>query len=70
MIKEKVPNGKTEDVEMYDRYVKQKIGEAKNFDFSGLDQWLDKVPGGFDLIPQLQAFQSVVQKREGKRRAF
>jgi gas vesicle protein len=63
LVKEKVPSGKTEDVE---NYIKEKVDQAKNSDFSGLDQWLNKVPGGSDLMSQLQSLQSTAQKKGNK----
>jgi hypothetical protein len=63
LVKEKVPSGKTEDVE---KYVKEKVDQAKNSDLSGLDQWLNKVPGGSDLVSQLQSLQSAAQEKGSK----
>ncbi|RAO70500.1 uncharacterized protein BHQ10_006512 [Talaromyces amestolkiae] len=60
LLKDKVPSGKTEDVE---KYIKEKVDQAKNTDFSGLDQWLNKLPGGSDLISQLQTLQNTAQKK-------
>ncbi|EED14885.1 conserved hypothetical protein [Talaromyces stipitatus ATCC 10500] len=53
-------SGKSEDVE---KYIKDKVEQAKNSDMSGLDQWLNKVPGGSDLLSQLQSLQTIAQKK-------
>lgn len=63
LLKDKVPSGKTEDVE---KYIKEKVDQAKNSDLSGLDQWLNKVPGGSDLMSQLQTLQNTAQKKGSK----
>lgn len=63
LLKDKVPSGKTEDVE---KYIKEKVDQAKNSDLSGLDQWLNKLPGGSDLMSQLQSLQSTAQKKGSK----
>lgn len=63
LLKDNVPSGKTEDVE---KYIKEKVDQAKNSDFSGLDQWLNKLPGGSDLVSQLQSLQSTAQKKGSK----
>ncbi|KAJ5482629.1 hypothetical protein N7475_001441 [Penicillium sp. IBT 31633x] len=60
LVKESASSGKTEEVE---KYVKDKVDQAKNTDFGGLDKWLNMVPGGSNVIPQLQALQTIAQKK-------
>jgi hypothetical protein len=63
LVKESASSGKTEDVE---KYVKEKVEKAKNSDLASLDKWLDMIPGGSKVIPQLQSLQAVAQKKGGE----
>ncbi|CAL5870333.1 uncharacterized protein PFLUO_LOCUS4569 [Penicillium psychrofluorescens] len=60
LVKDSASSGKTENVE---KYVKEKVEEAKSSDLSGLDKWLKMVPGGSTMIPQLQSLQTIAQKK-------
>jgi hypothetical protein len=60
LVKQSASSGKTEDVE---KYVKEKVGQAKKSGLGDLDQWLEMVPGGSKVIPQLQSLQAIAQKR-------
>ncbi|KAJ5550917.1 hypothetical protein N7535_001145 [Penicillium sp. DV-2018c] len=60
LVKESASSGKTEDVE---KYVKDKVNQAKNSNLGNLDKWLNMVPGGSQIIPQLQEFQTIAQAK-------
>jgi len=60
LVKESAESGKTEDVE---KYVKDKVDQAKNTDLNDLNKWLDMVPGGSNILPQLQSLQTIAQKK-------
>ncbi|KAJ5808437.1 hypothetical protein N7474_009706 [Penicillium riverlandense] len=60
LVKDSASSGKTENVE---KYVKEKVEEAKTSDLSNLDKWLNMVPGGSTMIPQLQSLQTIVQEK-------
>ncbi|KAJ5130384.1 uncharacterized protein N7515_006423 [Penicillium bovifimosum] len=60
LVKDSASSGKTEEVE---KYVKDKVGQAKNSDLGNLDKWLNMVPGGSQVIPQLQALQTIAQAK-------
>ncbi|KAJ6104556.1 hypothetical protein N7523_010876 [Penicillium sp. IBT 18751x] len=60
LVKESASSGKTEQVE---KYIKEKTEEAKNTNLGGLDKWLNMVPGGSNIIPQLQSLQTVAQEK-------
>ena len=60
LVKESASSGNTEKVE---QYVKDKVGQAKNSDLGNLDQWLNMVPGGSNILPQLQTLKSVAEKK-------
>ena len=60
LVKESASSEKIEDVE---KYIKEKVGQAKKSDLRDLDKWLDMVPGGSSVIPQLQSLQAIVQNR-------
>lgn len=55
--------GKTEEVE---KWVREKVDQAKNTDLASLDQWLELVPGGSKVIPQLQSLREIAQKKGGE----
>ncbi|OKL58325.1 hypothetical protein UA08_06399 [Talaromyces atroroseus] len=60
-VKDSASSGKVEDAE---KYVKEKVEQAKNStDLSSLDKWLNMVPGGSNVIPQLQSLQNIAQKK-------
>ena len=63
LVKESASSGKTEEVE---KFVKDKVEGAKNTDFASLDKWLDLIPGGSKVIPQLQSLRDVAQKKGGE----
>jgi hypothetical protein len=58
-IKKAVENGDTGDLE---GYVKSAADKAKDSGFGGLDQYLNKIPGGDQIIPKLGQLQEVAQK--------
>jgi gas vesicle protein len=58
-IKKAVESGDTGDIEAY---VKKAAGKAKETGFGGLDQYLNKIPGGDQIIPKLGQIQEVAQK--------
>jgi len=60
LVKDSASSGKTENVE---KYVKEKAEEAKTSDLSSLDNWLNMIPGGSTMIPQLQSLQTIAQKK-------
>ncbi|KAJ5925831.1 hypothetical protein N7454_007341 [Penicillium verhagenii] len=60
MVKESASSGKTEDVE---KYVKDKVDQAKQTDSDSLSKGLDMIPGGSNMISQLQSLQTIVQKK-------
>ncbi|KAJ5882324.1 uncharacterized protein N7529_000996 [Penicillium soppii] len=60
LVKDSASSGKTEDVE---KYIKEKVDQAKNSGFGDLNKWLDMVPGGSNVIPQLQSLQAIAQKK-------
>ncbi|KAJ5601706.1 hypothetical protein N7510_011240 [Penicillium lagena] len=60
LVKDSASSGKTENVE---KYVKEKVEEAKTTDLSDLDKWLNMIPGGSTMIPQLQSLQTIAQKK-------
>lgn len=58
-IKSAVESGDTGDLESY---VKSAAGKAKESGFGGLDQYLNKIPGGDQIIPKLTQLQEVAEK--------
>jgi len=58
-IKTAVEKGDTGDLESY---VKSAVDKAKQSGFGGLDQYLNKIPGGDQIIPNLSQLQEVAQK--------
>ncbi|KAJ5145154.1 hypothetical protein N7448_002546 [Penicillium atrosanguineum] len=60
LVKDSASSGKTEQVE---KYVKEKADKTKNTDLGSLDKWLNMVPGGSNIIPQLQSLQTIAQKK-------
>lgn len=60
LVKDSASSGKTEDVE---KYVKEKVDQAKSSGFGNLDKWLKTIPGGSNILPQLQSLQSIAEKR-------
>lgn len=58
-IKKAVENGDTGDLE---GYVKSAADKAKDSGFGGLDQYLNKIPGGDQIIPKLGQLQEAAQK--------
>ncbi|EPS26421.1 hypothetical protein PDE_01357 [Penicillium oxalicum 114-2] len=63
MIKESASSGNTEKVE---KFVQEKVDQAKSRGFGDMDQWLKAIPGGSNIIPQLQSLQQVAQKKGGE----
>lgn len=59
-VKDSVSSGKTEDLQ---KYVEDKVNQAKDSGFEGLDKLSNMVPGGSDVISQLQSLQSVTQEK-------
>jgi ElaB/YqjD/DUF883 family membrane-anchored ribosome-binding protein len=63
LVKESASSGKTEDIE---KYVKDKVGKAKDTAQSSgidLDKWSSLVPGGSEILSQLQTLQSLGEKK-------
>lgn len=60
LVKESASSGKTEQVE---KFVKDKAEQAKNSNIGSLDKWLNMVPGGSNIIPQLQSLQTIAQEK-------
>ncbi|KAL3457154.1 hypothetical protein BJX64DRAFT_25636 [Aspergillus heterothallicus] len=64
LVKDSASSGKTEEVE---KYVKDKIGQAKDTAEStgaiDLDKWSNLVPGGSEILSQLQTLQSLGEKK-------
>jgi len=58
-VKSAVEKGDTGDLE---QYVMSAAGKAKDSGFGGLDQYLNKIPGGDQIIPKLSQLQEVAQK--------
>jgi hypothetical protein len=58
-VKKAVENGDTGDLE---GYIKSAADKAKDSGFGGLDQYLNKIPGGDQIIPKLGQLQEVAQK--------
>ncbi|KAF7715463.1 Uncharacterized protein PECH_007115 [Penicillium ucsense] len=63
MIQESASSGNTEKVE---KFVKDKVDQAKSHGFGDMDKWLQAIPGGSNIIPQLQSLQQVAQKKGGE----
>lgn len=60
LVKESASSGKTEDLQ---KYVEEKVNQAKGSGFEGLDKFSQMIPGGSDLIGQLQSLQSITQEK-------
>jgi hypothetical protein len=60
LMKESASSGKVEDVE---KFVKEKVDQVR---FGDLDKWLKAIPGGSNILPQLQTLQTVAQKKGGE----
>ncbi|PSN61784.1 hypothetical protein BS50DRAFT_561945 [Corynespora cassiicola Philippines] len=58
-IKQAVEKGDTGDLE---KYIRSAADKAKDTGFGGLDQYLNKIPGGDQIIPKLTQLQDVAQK--------
>lgn len=58
-VKQAVENGDTGDLESY---VKSFADKAKDTGFGGLDKYINKIPGGDQIIPKFQQLQEVAQK--------
>ncbi|KAJ5433457.1 uncharacterized protein N7458_012613 [Penicillium daleae] len=62
LLKDSASSGKTEEVE---KYVKERVDQVKSGGFGDLDKWLKAIPGGSNILPQLQTLQTVAQKKGG-----
>ena len=60
MIKESSSSGNTEDLE---KYVKDLAGQAKESGFGNLDKLSNMVPGGSQILSQLQSLQNAAEKK-------
>ncbi|KAJ5747483.1 uncharacterized protein N7511_009179 [Penicillium nucicola] len=60
LVKDSASSGKIDDAE---KYIKEKVGQAKESGFGDLDKWLNMVPGGSNVIPQLQSLQTIAQNK-------
>lgn len=63
LLKDSASSGKTDKVE---KYVKEKVDQVKSGGFGDLDKWLKAIPGGSNILPQLQTLQTVAQKKGGE----
>jgi hypothetical protein len=63
LVKESASSGKIEDVE---KYINEKVRQAKKSGTGDLDKWLNMVPGGSNVIPQLQSLQTIAQNKGGE----
>jgi len=57
--REAVESGNTEDIQSY---IKSAADKAKQSGFGGLDQYLNKIPGGAQIMPKLSQLQDIAQK--------
>ncbi|OOF93556.1 hypothetical protein ASPCADRAFT_517122 [Aspergillus carbonarius ITEM 5010] len=62
LIKESASSGKTEQVE---KYVKEKVDQVQQKGSFDLDKWANLVPGGSNILNQLQALRTL-QEKKGK----
>lgn len=62
MVKEAASSGKTEQVE---KYVKEKVDQAQQSGSFDLSKWADMVPGGSNVLGQLQSLRTL-QEKKGK----
>lgn len=62
LVKESASSGKMEDVE---KYIKEQATQVKGNlgDSSDLGKWLEKIPGGSNILPQLNSLQEIAQKK-------
>lgn len=60
LVKDSASSGKTDEVE---KYVKEKAGQAKDTAGIDLDKWSSLVPGGSDVLNELQSLQTVGAKK-------
>ncbi|KAJ5320052.1 hypothetical protein PENANT_c025G05382 [Penicillium antarcticum] len=60
LVKESASSGKIEDVE---KYINEKVDQAKKSGLSDLNKWQNMLPGGSSVIPQLQSLQAIAQNR-------
>ncbi|OJJ95186.1 hypothetical protein ASPACDRAFT_36783 [Aspergillus aculeatus ATCC 16872] len=60
LVKDSASSGKTEQVE---KFVKDKVDQAKNSSSFDLDKWTKMVPGGSDILNQLQSLRTVGEKK-------
>ncbi|KAL3476706.1 hypothetical protein BJX99DRAFT_138530 [Aspergillus californicus] len=63
LVKDSATSGKTEDIE---KYVTDRAGKAKDQAQSSgidLDKWSSMVPGGSDILSQLQSLQTIGEKK-------
>jgi hypothetical protein len=58
-VKKAVESGDTADLE---KYVKDAAGKAKDSGMGGLDQYLNKIPGGDQILPKLSKLQEAAQE--------
>lgn len=62
-IKKAAESGDTSDIENYVKDFASKANDkAKESGFGGLDQYLNKVPGGDQIIPKFQQIQQIAEK--------
>ncbi|PWY90405.1 hypothetical protein BO94DRAFT_533893 [Aspergillus sclerotioniger CBS 115572] len=62
LVKESASSGKTEQVE---KYVKEKVDKAQQSWSFDLDKWVNLVPGGSNILSQLQSLRTL-QEKKGK----
>ncbi|PYH40220.1 uncharacterized protein BP01DRAFT_361449 [Aspergillus saccharolyticus JOP 1030-1] len=60
LIKDSASSGKTDQVE---KFVKEKVDQAKNNSSFDLDKWTKMIPGGSDILNQLQSLRTVGEKK-------
>ncbi|KAK4539266.1 hypothetical protein LTR36_000844 [Oleoguttula mirabilis] len=65
-VQSAVSSGSTQDLEKYVQQAKDKAQQAtsssSSSSFSGMSTWLNMIPGGSQILPQLQKYQQVAQQ--------
>jgi hypothetical protein len=63
MVKSAAESGDTSDLE---QYVKDTANKVKERGVGGFDQLLKTIPGGDQVLPQLQSLQQIAEKHGGE----
>ncbi|KAK5128246.1 hypothetical protein LTR85_002913 [Meristemomyces frigidus] len=64
-VQSAVSSGSIQDLEQYVEQAKgkaQQMSSSSSSSFSGMSNWLNMIPGGSQILPQLQKYQEVAQK--------